>query len=288
MARNPGMTDEKIIELYNSGLTYTELCSIIGLSASGIKYVLKKHGVEIKHTVGRPRIHQVNEDFFKTWSHEMAWVLGLVITDGTINKKVHSVYLSQKDEEILHKVAHLMGAEPRIAAPTGTRTTPMLIINSKIIKDDLIGLGVTPNKSFTVEFPDIPQEYLAAFVRGVIDGDGWVDREGYSMNITTASYSFAKGLSDVFGSWGLVSDTKWIKTKSEKDICRVWIKGKKQIVILSEIIYKNCNGNYNQSKKMRMTYHQTPVELRQDTVYINSDGRINFRTTLSKAILDQI
>ncbi|MDN4607602.1 LAGLIDADG family homing endonuclease [Sporosarcina highlanderae] len=145
MARNLGMTDEKIIELYKSGLPYAQLISIIGLSVSGIKYVLKKNGIELDHTTGRPRIHKVNEDYFKVWSHEMAWVLGLIITDGTINKKVHSVYLAQKDETILRKVAILMGAEPRITAPTGTRTTPMLIINSNTIKEDLEQIGIKPN-----------------------------------------------------------------------------------------------------------------------------------------------
>ncbi|WP_339250139.1 LAGLIDADG family homing endonuclease [Sporosarcina sp. FSL W8-0480] len=255
MARNPGITDEKIIELYNSGLTYTELCSIIGLTASGIKYVLKKHGVEIKHTVGRPRIHQVNEDFFKTWSHEMAWVLGLVITDGTINKKVHSVYLSQKDEEILHKVAHLMGAEPRIAAPTGTRTTPMLIINSKVIKEDLEQMGIKPNKSYSTPFPIVPTEYLPAFVRGVIDGDGWFQDRGYVMNITTASNLFAQGLYQVLKDWDLRTEITSEKTKSNKVIYRVWVKGKHELPKLASIIYDDSEGLFIQYKKDRMCKH---------------------------------
>ncbi|MCM3637601.1 LAGLIDADG family homing endonuclease [Sporosarcina luteola] len=153
MPRNPGMTDEKITELYKSGLSYDKLCAIIGLSDRAIRNVLMKHGVAL-NPIGRRRIHEVNEDFFKTWSHEMAWVLGLFITDGHVNKKVHSVYLAQKDEDLLRKVAKLMDANPTIAQGTGTRTTPMLIINSKIIKQDLERLGVKPNKSYSVAFPE--------------------------------------------------------------------------------------------------------------------------------------
>lgn len=152
MPRNPGMTDHKIIELYKSGLPYSELRILIGLSDRGIRNVLNKHGVELK-PVGRPRIHKVNEDFFKTWSHEMAWVLGLFLTDGHVNKKVHSVNLSQKDETLLKKVSNLMEAESGIIRPCGTRKVPMLTINSKIIKEDLKQLGITPNKSSTVGFP---------------------------------------------------------------------------------------------------------------------------------------
>ncbi|WP_060208413.1 LAGLIDADG family homing endonuclease [Sporosarcina koreensis] len=254
MPRNPGMTDDKIIELYKSGLPYEKLCTIIGLSDRGIRNVLNKHGVEL-HPIGRRRIHKVNEDFFKTWSHEMAWVLGLFITDGHVNSKVHSVYLSQNDEEILRKVATLMDANPTIAQGTGTRTTPMLIINSKTIKQDLEQLGVTPNKSYTVSFPDVPDQYMPAFIRGVIDGDGWVQDRGYVMNVTTASNSFANGLLAIFQKWNLRSEITTELTQSEKTIYRVWVKGKQNLPKLADIIYDGSGELFNENKKMRMVQH---------------------------------
>ncbi|MFS0687781.1 LAGLIDADG family homing endonuclease [Sporosarcina sp. 179-K 8C2 HS] len=287
MARNPGMTDEKIIELYNSGLPYTKLCEVIGLSDRAIRNVLYKHGVEL-NPIGRPRIHKVNENFFKIWSHEMAWVLGLFITDGHVNKRVHSVYLSQNDEDLLRKVAKLMGASPTIAQGTGTRKTPMLIINSKIIKQDLERLGITPNKSYTVAFPNVPVWYLPAFVRGVIDGDGWVDREGYRMNITTASIVFAEGLQTVFTNWGLSSTIAAIRSSKGKPIYRVWIRGKDQLLRLSNILYNNCDGNYVENKMIRMTINKTPTHLRSKEEYLTDQGRIAFRTTISKSILMQL
>lgn len=254
MPRNPGMTDDKIIELYKSGSPYEKLCTIIGLSDRGIRNVLNKHGVEL-HPIGRRRIHKVNEDFFKTWSHEMAWVLGLFITDGHVNSKVHAVYLSQNDEEILRKVATLMDANPTIAQGTGTRTTPMLIINSKTIKQDLEQLGVTPNKSYTVSFPDVPDQYMPAFIRGVIDGDGWVQDRGYVMNVTTASNSFANGLLAIFQKWNLRSEITTELTQSEKTIYRVWVKGKQNLPKLADIIYDGSGELFNENKKMRMVQH---------------------------------
>ncbi|MFC5603358.1 helix-turn-helix domain-containing protein [Sporosarcina koreensis] len=287
MPRNPGMTDDKIIELYNSGLPYEKLCEIIGLSDRAIRNVLNKHGVEL-NPVGRPRIHKVNEDFFKTWSHEMAWVLGLFITDGHVNKNMHSVYLAQKDETILMKVAKLMDASPNIAQGTGTRTTPMLIINSKMIKQDLGRLGVIPNKSFTVPLPVVPDEFLPSFVRGVIDGDGWVGREGYQMNITTASLTFANGLLDVFIIWGFSSSISTIKGSNGKPIYRVWIRGKDQLLRLSDILYLDSNSNYVAHKMIRMTLNKIPTHLRSKEEYITDQGRIAFRTTISKRILMQL
>ncbi len=47
------------------------------------------------------------------------------------------------------------------------------------------------------------EEYLASFVRGVIDGDGWVRKTGYVMNVTSGSVDFAEGLLSVFQFMGI-------------------------------------------------------------------------------------
>lgn len=53
-----------------------------------------------------------------------------------------------------------------ILAPMGsTKSTPTLIINSKKIKKDLENQGIYANKSLTVPFPNVPQEFLPSFVR---------------------------------------------------------------------------------------------------------------------------
>ncbi|NIO20686.1 MAG: hypothetical protein GTN76_08095, partial [Candidatus Aenigmarchaeota archaeon] len=49
----------------------------------------------------------------------------------------------------------------------------ILIYNEKIY-DDLIGLGLTPRKSLTMKFPEVPPEYMRHFIRGCWDGDGSV------------------------------------------------------------------------------------------------------------------
>lgn len=131
----------------------------------------------------------------------------------------------------------------------------MLIINSKTIKQDLEQLGVTPNKSYTVSFPDVPDQYMPAFIRGVIDGDGWVQDRGYVMNVTTASNSFANGLLAIFQKWNLRSEITTELTQSEKTIYRVWVKGKQNLPKLADIIYDGSGELFNENKKMRMVQH---------------------------------
>lgn len=200
MPRKRGITDEMIIEMYKSGMTHEEMQTVIGLTSGAILDVVHKHNVPTnrKQYSGRPRKYKVNEHFFKVWSHDMAWVSGLLVTDGHINKDTHTINFSQKDERILQVIATYLEADYVLAPYGKTKKTPTLIVNSKIMKEDLAILGITPNKSLT----DVPEEYLSSFVQGMIDGDGWVQDRGYVMNVTTGSENFAKDLLSVYKSWG--------------------------------------------------------------------------------------
>lgn len=206
MPRKPGITDEMIIELYKSNRPHKEITETTDDRA--VRNVMYKHGIEMnrEQSSGQPRKHKVNEDFFKFWSPEMAWVLGLIITNGCISNNNHTITLTQKNIAVLQLVAEIMKVDFVTAPITKLLKTPTLIINSKVIKEDLKNLGIHPNKSLTVTFPNVPKKCLASFIRGVIDGDGWVDREGYSMNITSGSQSFAVELLSIFQLWSLRSN----------------------------------------------------------------------------------
>jgi len=304
MPRNPGITDEIIIGMYKSEMSFKEMVSIIGLSDRAIRNVLYKHGITMNREQfsGQPRINKVNEDFFKVWTHEMAWVLGLLVTDGHIHNKYHSIYFSQKDERILQLIAHFMAADYVLTAFGRTKTTPTIIINSKEIKKDLELIGITAKKSLTVPFPTVPEEYLASFVRGVIDGDGWVGSEGYQMNVTSGSLNFAEGLLEVFQSWNLKSDITEINTQNGNVIYRIWVRGKLELQKLSEIIYKKVNSeDFHIYKRVYMTQHSVVPYLIEDDrkipmwkivdgkiVRTPNSTRISFRTNISKSLLDSL
>ncbi|MDZ5472671.1 hypothetical protein SM124_13110 [Bacillus sp. 31A1R] len=236
MPRKLGITDEDMIKMYKSNMSksnmsFKEMTTITGLSDRAIRNVMYKHGVKMNRepSSGQPRKHKVNENFFKTWSHEMTWVLGIFVTDGHISQHTHTIYFSQKDERILRLIAKYMEAD-YVLAPTGpTKKTPTLIINSKEIKNDLAKLGIHTKKSLNVPFPEVPDEYLPSFIRGVIDGDGWVQPKGYVMNITTGSLLFAEGLFKVFKKWKLRTEITTEISQAGNTIYRTWVKGKIRI-----------------------------------------------------------
>jgi len=304
MARNAGMTDEVIINMYKNGMPFKEMTQIVGISDRAIRNVMYKHSIPMnrEQSSGQPRKNKVNEDYFKTWSHEMAWVLGLFITDGHVNKKYHSISFTQKDERILKLIANLMAAD-YVLAPVGpTRSTPTLLIHSKIIKQDLQDLGIRTDKSLTVPFPIVPEPYLPSFVRGVIDGDGWVSREGYQMNVTSGSAAFAKSLLSIFIDWGLNTKITYITSQTGNTINRVWVTGKTEVPKLANIIYAQANSDdFHVYKRVYMSQHSNKpyyVEDQRDfplwtwdegkLIHTRTSSRTPFRTNISKTILDEL
>jgi hypothetical protein len=250
MPRKQDITNEQIIEMYLNGLSYKMMVEATGLTDRGIRKLLNRHDIETNRTV---RIHKVNEDFFKVWTNKMAWVLGLFITDGCVNKDTQSISFTQKNEQILRLIAIYMGADYILSPIAKTRQTPTLIINSKTLKKDLEVLGIQHNKSLTVSFPNVPNKYLPAFIRGVIDGDGWVQKKGYVMNITTGSIGFANGLLSVFQSWDLRTEITSQISNAGNRIYRVWVKGKYELPKLAKIIYNDEMDYYTSYKKDYMT-----------------------------------
>lgn len=132
-----------------------------------------------------------NKNFFKTWSTEMAYVLGYIYADGTIEdtrKSSRTCYtaITSVDYDLLDKVRKTLSSNHELYIKKAhTQTFPdgkkyickkayILRVGSKSMFDDLIKLGLTPRKSLTLSFPDVPIESLSYFVRGYFDGDGCI------------------------------------------------------------------------------------------------------------------
>lgn len=89
---------------------------------------------------------------------------------------------------------------------------------------------------------------------GGIDGDGWVQKTGYVMNVTSGSQNFADGLLSVFQSWQLHSEITTTVSSAGNLIYRVWVKGKYELPKLAKIIYNDAVAdNFIFDKRQRMS-----------------------------------
>lgn len=127
--------------------------------------------------------YAADEKFFEKWSDPMAYVLGYLYADGSLEDAsyLRGKYLrvSSTDWESIIRLRKLLKSEHGLVVLKPTKSHPgktryLLRIGSHKIYNDLIKLGMYPNKSLTVKFPSIPKKYLSHFIRGYFDGDGCV------------------------------------------------------------------------------------------------------------------
>ena len=126
----------------------------------------------------------LNQDFFKTWSPAMAYVLGFFAADGSMlaNKRGgYYIKFNITDRIVLEYIQKVTGSSHKITERTrDAREKPIwkqmfrLQVGSKEWFLDLLELGFTQHKSNTLQFPLVPLMCQGHFVRGYFDGDGCV------------------------------------------------------------------------------------------------------------------
>ncbi|PIP22389.1 MAG: hypothetical protein COX38_00885 [Candidatus Nealsonbacteria bacterium CG23_combo_of_CG06-09_8_20_14_all_39_25] len=142
----------------------------------------------LKRKTDKPRL-KVNEDYFKKWSLNMAYILGFIFADGNITEITHNgcsdklaFGLHRKDIDILRKIKRELSAEQALSK--SGKYIHFSVYSQKIV-DDLKLLKVSYRKSLRrssqENIPNIPQKYIQDFIRGIVDGDGSInfDKRGY-------------------------------------------------------------------------------------------------------------
>jgi intein/homing endonuclease len=149
--------------------------------------------------------YKVNENFFNTWTTNMAYVLGFWYADGSVEYspsiRGHYIRVSSVDREILESIRNAMSSQHTIITRTenGVRDRYLLRIGNKKLFHELHRLGVVERKSLILSFPAVPTEFQHAFIRGYFDGDGCVhiERHTNGRNIKRLTTVFTSG-SDTF------------------------------------------------------------------------------------------
>jgi hypothetical protein len=201
-----------------------------------------------------PERNKVDDYFFSKWSASMAWVLGFIYTDGCLysgkskrQKKflTERIDLSQSEPEILEKIKFLMRSNQRIVHQkvfnkNGKVTDGYhLVFWSKQIISDLKKIGLTPRKSLTMTFPDVPQDYVWHFIRGCWDGDGCIyitNRTGkINSAYITGSVQFMNKLVEILKSKLVIENlnaqyrsnayTIYLSTKNTLNLCHKFYDG---------------------------------------------------------------
>lgn len=156
--------------------------------------------------------YRANENFFKTWSRNSSYVLGLLFADGSLEDAVYIrgkyVRFTSTDRSLIEQVKNSFNSHHKIVTvlpSAGRKEKYLLRIGSYKMYNDLKNLGLHPHKSLNMELPHIPYRFLSDFVRGYFDGDGCIAVEktkNKSHNrlkavFTSGSKGFLSSLSEI-------------------------------------------------------------------------------------------
>lgn len=206
--------------------------------------------------MGRARKYPINEDYFKTWSHPMAYLLGFLMADGCVyasgkGQPCLSIHLATKDVNILHYIRdELSPTRPLYIKNESCR----LKMRSRIICEDLAKHNIVPRKTGKEVLPKIPEEYRPTYLRGLFDGDGHIshvidkrDNRNFKNQLTISmslqSVPFLESVKEQ-----LLQNTGQIHSYPKWSMSRLAIYTTPRIIKTGEYMY-STPGYYLQRKK---------------------------------------
>lgn len=185
------LTEDVLRELYvTQRLPLDEVARRLGVAPTTVSRRFRDLGLEARPRGPIPTswVGGAADTAF-TWTGELAWIVGLIATDGNLSSNGRTVSVTSKDVDLLESIRCCLKLNNRIA-PTigGYAPASRLQWTSRRFHCWLMSLGLTPAKSLTIGSLNVPDEYFADFLRGCIDGDGsivtYVDRYNAPKNPT--------------------------------------------------------------------------------------------------------
>jgi len=280
------LTKEKLLVLYKKERKSLEdIGRLYGVSRSAIFKKLKKFNIK-QRSKDQTRLEaqrqgklpqqyfSINENFFSEWSAEMAYVLGLFITDGCVSN-THMISLSMNEKGLLEKVKRVMGSQHKITLSKHQKSLYCFRFGRKKMVKDLRKFGIKPKKSLSVEFPKVPNVFLGNFIRGVFDGDGSVffDPRSKEFPIRSkfggGSRNFIEKLETSLQSLGLPKRNIY-EQKTKNGVYYMFIYGHKDSKKLFTILYENIQNELFLERK----YKKFLKGFQEENSHGKRDGRV--------------
>jgi len=159
------------------------------------------------------------------WSPEMAYIVGLTATDGCLASCTRAITFKSADRQLVETYRQLLGRSNKIGSE---RTRAGGTVYRVQFKDTRLyqwfqGVGLTPRKSLTLGPIDVPDEFLAPLVRGLLEGDGSISNAVWKADTTRRSDYYYEWLRTRFSS-ASPRHLEWLKERLHKQLnLRGWI-----------------------------------------------------------------
>lgn len=110
------------------------------------------------------------------WSPDLAYVVGLLVTDGHLSSDGRHIVYKSIDRDLVQSLRRALPTKNsvfiRIDKRKGRKPAHVLQFSDVRFYRWLLSIGVTPRKTLTIGDLPIPPEFFRDFLRGHLDGDG--------------------------------------------------------------------------------------------------------------------
>jgi len=147
------------------------------------------------------------------WSGDLAYVVGLLTTDGCLYNDGRHIDFTSKDIQLIRTFKKCLGIDNKIGLKISGYSPNKKYFHVQFGDVNfykwLLTIGLAPNKSKTLNKLKIPDEYFFDFLRGHCDGDGccysYWDKRWHSSFMFYLAFVSASG-----------KHILWLKSKIEK------------------------------------------------------------------------
>ena len=184
---------EYLIETYEETKSINQTAKTLGISWDKCKKLLNSYGVSTYRSSNQYGECTNTECFSSIRTEEDAYWLGIMYADGWVRADRNEIGLGSIDRSMIEKFKTYTKTTNKIqikvkdyrkgkSLPNGRKCQHSkkfytLTFSSKATKENLRKLGCLPKKSLILQCPSqqqVSDKLLWHFLRGYIDGDGWI------------------------------------------------------------------------------------------------------------------
>lgn len=221
-----------------------------GYSYKVVQKILKENDVRIRSQSEARQKFQVNHNYFKNQSKNMAYLLGLLASDGCVasNKNLIYIELQRQDKELLEKINKEISNDRAVQDYTTSRgyENSKLYFYSKEIKDDLKKYKIIPNKTYSKEFgfPELlKEEYYIDYIRGLFDGDGCIKDSNHTptWEINSCNEEIINKIQVYFQKIGINMKSYTFSKDKNIPMYRIYVYGKANCEKIYNLLYRDSD-----------------------------------------------
>lgn len=253
---------DKVVKLYTEEQkSINQIASELNIDWSTAKRDLIARNIEIQKTRNQYNSSNgISNNLFKEINDsDSAYWLGFLYADGSIRQDRNEITLDlqEQDRKVVEDFHDYCKNKNSIREHIINRNgksykSYVSGFSNSVVKENLIRLGCVPKKSLILTFPNeqqVPQEFIYDFVRGYIDGDGYIqyDFEKYRYRIIIlGTKEFLQGLMKRLNLFEYCSINQDINSK----IYSLTISNKENVFNLLIKLYEN--SKYHLQRKFEI------------------------------------